>query len=89
MRLGGLPVVGMQGKSWMCMINKWSYEAEGLVHGTPSGIDNTISVFGEEEMLEGGEGEREREKEREGYIMQFYLGGAIKFKSGTFTHIEK
>ena len=83
---GGVCCCGYAGEE-LDVINKWSYEAEGLVHRTSSGIDNTISVFGEEEML--GEGEREREREREGYIIQFYLGGAVKFKSGAFTQIEK
>jgi mevalonate kinase len=30
----------------LTMINHWAYNCERLVHGTPSGIDNTISIHG-------------------------------------------
>ena len=33
-------------KNDMELINKWGVEAEMLVHGTPSGIDNSISTYG-------------------------------------------
>ena len=59
------------------LINKWSYEAETIVHGTPSGIDNSISVFGEIVFII--------------IIIHLfiYLGGAIKFKDGAFTQLDK
>ena len=41
---------GVTGKTWeqchLDAISEWSLEAEKLVHGTPSGIDNTISTNG-------------------------------------------
>ena len=40
----------LAGRSWgqehLDIINMWGLEAEKLVHGTPSGIDNTISTNG-------------------------------------------
>ncbi len=41
------------------MVNTWSYLAEQLMHGTPSGIDNAVGTFGGVIAFSGGKIQRQ------------------------------
>ncbi|KAL3222894.1 hypothetical protein MRX96_028325 [Rhipicephalus microplus] len=63
------------------LICSWAFQAECILHGQPSGIDNTICTYGGAVLFKGGKiSESLREVKPSGYCLLFLLSSIPSYK---------
>lgn len=72
------------------IVNTWALHGEKVVHGNPSGLDNTMSVYGNDKR---GRKAMARLLVAVDLILLilliFFAGGAVTYTGGRFSPLEK